>query len=154
MRYPELIDFFKHYEPEGNIIDLGCGQGRDSISQAKLGYKVTGIDNSKVGIDQMNTISKKERLIMAKRTEESGNLLTVPGVGKSIAHDLHILGIHHVKDLKGQDPEALFNDLCAEYKKKIDRCVLYTFRCAVYYAENETHDPSLLKWWNWKDRTK
>jgi len=60
--YPELIDFFKNYEPKGNIIDLGCGQGRDSISLARLGYKVTGIDNSKVGIEQMNSISKKERI--------------------------------------------------------------------------------------------
>ena len=49
--YPELIDFFKNYEPKGNIIDLGCGQGRDSISFARLGYKVTGNDNSKVSID-------------------------------------------------------------------------------------------------------
>ncbi len=60
--YAELLDFFKQYEPKGRIIDLGCGQGRDSISLARLGYKVTGIDNSKVGIDQMNSIAKKERL--------------------------------------------------------------------------------------------
>ena len=33
-----------------------------------------------------------------------------------------------------------------------DRCVLYAFRCAVYYASHTTHDPNLLKWWNWKDR--
>jgi hypothetical protein len=30
--------------------------------------------------------------------------------------------------------------------------VLYVFRCAVYFANNSTHDPELLKWWNWKDR--
>jgi hypothetical protein len=34
----------------------------------------------------------------------------------------------------------------------MDRCVLYVFRCAVYFANNSTHDPELLKWWNWKDR--
>jgi 2-polyprenyl-3-methyl-5-hydroxy-6-metoxy-1,4-benzoquinol methylase len=60
--YPELIDFFRQYEPKGKIIDLGCGQGRDSISLAKLGYKITGIDSSKVGIKQMNSISVKEEL--------------------------------------------------------------------------------------------
>ena len=89
-----------------------------------------------------------------KGNKNSDNLLSVPGIGKSIAQDLHIIGIHHVNDLKGQDPESLFNNLCTEYKKKIDPCVLYTFRCAVYYAENEKHDPELLKWWNWKNRTK
>jgi len=60
--YPELIDFFKQYEPKGKLIDLGCGQGRNSISLSKLGYEITGIDNSKVGIDQLNSISKKDRL--------------------------------------------------------------------------------------------
>jgi len=90
----------------------------------------------------------------AKKDKKNDNLLSIPGVGKSIAQDLHITGIHHVNDLIGQNPEALYNDLCAEYKMTIDPCVLYTFRCAVYYAENDKHDPELLKWWNWKNRTK
>ena len=60
--YPELIEFFRRYEPKGKLIDLGCGQGRDSISLARLGYQITGIDNSKVGIGQMNSISQKEGL--------------------------------------------------------------------------------------------
>ena len=91
---------------------------------------------------------------MAKKNKESDSLISIPGVGKSIARDFHMLGIHHVKDLIGQNPETLYNDLCSEYKKRIDPCVLYTFRCAVYYAENEKHDPALLKWWNWKNRRK
>jgi hypothetical protein len=91
---------------------------------------------------------------VAKKNKESDSLLSIPGVGKSIAQDLHILGIHHVNDLIGQDPETLYKDLCPEYKKRIDPCVLYTFRCAVYYAENEKHDPALLKWWNWKNKEK
>lgn len=60
--YPELIYFFRKYEPKGKLLDLGCGQGRDSISLGRLGYKVTGIDNSKVGINQMNSISVSEGL--------------------------------------------------------------------------------------------
>ena len=60
--YTELIEFFRQYEPKGKLIDLGCGQGRDSIHLARLGYKITGIDNSKVGIDQMTSISEKEGL--------------------------------------------------------------------------------------------
>ncbi|MCG8309919.1 MAG: class I SAM-dependent methyltransferase [Cytophagales bacterium] len=60
--YPELIDFFKSYEPKGKLIDLGCGQGRDSIPLARLGYEVTGIDNSKIGIAQMINKSDNEHL--------------------------------------------------------------------------------------------
>ena len=61
------------------------------------------------------------------------------------------MGIHTVSDLKGRDPQALFDQLCELTRVKQDRCVLYTFRCAVYYASNSRHDPEKLKWWNWMD---
>lgn len=52
--YPELIKYFSTYPKQGKVLDLGCGQGRDSIPIARLGFDVTGIDNSRVGIEQMN----------------------------------------------------------------------------------------------------
>ncbi|WP_439483430.1 class I SAM-dependent methyltransferase [Cyclobacterium plantarum] len=60
--YPELIAFFAEYPKKGKLLDLGCGQGRDALSLARLGYAVTGIDSSKVGIDQMNQIGNAENL--------------------------------------------------------------------------------------------
>ncbi|NPD84961.1 methyltransferase [Lentimicrobium sp. L6] len=60
--YVELIKFFKDYPVKGKLIDIGCGQGRDAIALAKLGYEVTGLDQSKLGIDQMNKISEREKL--------------------------------------------------------------------------------------------
>lgn len=60
--YPELIEFFSEYPKKGKVLDLGCGQGRDAIALARLGYNVTGIDNSKVGIEQMNQIGRDENL--------------------------------------------------------------------------------------------
>ncbi len=60
--YPELIEFFAEYPEKGNVLDLGCGQGRDAIVLARLGYSVTGIDHSKVGIEQMNQIAQSENL--------------------------------------------------------------------------------------------
>jgi SAM-dependent methyltransferase len=60
--YPELIEFFAEYHKKGKVLDLGCGQGRDAIVIARLGYFVTGVDNSKVGIRQMNLIGQDENL--------------------------------------------------------------------------------------------
>jgi len=79
-------------------------------------------------------------------------LETIPGVGPSIARDLHELGVHRVADLRGADPEELYGALCAARGRRVDPCVLYVFRCAVYYADRRRHDPELLRWWNWKDR--
>ncbi len=80
------------------------------------------------------------------------DLTTIPGVGKSIAGDLIELGIHSVRGLRGRNPERLYEQFCRLKNMHIDRCVLYVFRCAVYYASNKQHDPELLLWWNWKDK--
>lgn len=68
--YPELIAFFNKHPQKGKILDLGCGQGRDAIPLARLGYSVTGIDFSKVGIDQMNSVSKSENLKLVGQVED------------------------------------------------------------------------------------
>lgn len=60
--YPEHIGFFSNIPTRGRLLDLGCGQGRDAIPLAKLGYEVTGIDHSVVGIQQMERIAKSEKL--------------------------------------------------------------------------------------------
>lgn len=79
-------------------------------------------------------------------------LETIPGVGKSLAADLRTLGFARVGDLAGQDPERMYRRLCRLTGTRQDPCVLYVFRCAVYYASRRRHAPALLKWWNWKDR--
>ena len=80
------------------------------------------------------------------------DLQRIPGIGPSMAADLLSLGIDSVAALRGQDPEQLYQRLCQQVGRPVDRCVLYVFRCAVYFAENTVHDPELLKWWHWKDR--
>ncbi|MEN6333622.1 MAG: helix-hairpin-helix domain-containing protein [Phycisphaerales bacterium] len=76
----------------------------------------------------------------------------IPGVGKSIAQDLRQIGITSVNQLKGRSPERLYQRLCHFKASPVDRCMLYVFRCAVYYASGTDPDPELLKWWNWKDQ--
>ncbi len=75
----------------------------------------------------------------------------IPGVGKSIAVDLWSLGLRGVDDLRGRDPQALYERLEELAGQHVDRCMLYVLRCAVYFAETPDPDPERLKWWNWKD---
>ena len=80
------------------------------------------------------------------------NLQTIPGVGKSISQDFLDIGIKHVSDLKGKNPEELYQKICAKQGIKVDRCVLYVCREAVYFANTPKNkrNPKKLKWWNWK----
>lgn len=80
-------------------------------------------------------------------------LQQIPGVGKSIAADLLALGINHIAELKGRNPEEMYVASNKLVGVQQDRCLLYVFRCAVYYATKKQHDPKLLKWWHWKEIT-
>ena len=60
--YPELIDFFARQPTKGRVLDMGCGQGRNAIPIAKLGYDVVGIDLSEIGIKQMLEASQEQGL--------------------------------------------------------------------------------------------
>jgi ERCC4-type nuclease len=97
--------------------------------------------------DNFNTscLKQKEQHIKA--------LMEIPGVGKSIANDLLQIGILSISDLKNKDPEILYALSNERVGATQDRCLLYVFRCAVYYAETEKKNrrTEKLKWWNWKD---
>ena len=60
--YPGLIKFFETYPERNKILDLGCGQGRDSLFLGRIGYHVMGVDASIVGIQQLNKAAKSEQL--------------------------------------------------------------------------------------------
>ena len=87
-------------------------------------------------------------------TDQLKELQKIPGIGISLGKDLIDLGYRRIVDLKGEDPENMYQNLTRLRGCHIDRCVLYVFRCAVYYASNTIHEPDLLKWWNWKDSKK
>jgi len=86
----------------------------------------------------------------SKKRVSLKELQTLPGVGEKIAEELYGLGIRSVAGLKGRDPEKLYTKLCLK-NGATDRCVLYVFRCAAYFASHKKHDRKKLKWWNRKD---
>jgi hypothetical protein len=80
------------------------------------------------------------------------DLCRIPGVGEKLAQKLSELGYAKVSELHDENPELMYQRLISLCGKEVDRCVLYVFRCAVYFASNSIHDPEKLKWWYWKDR--
>ncbi len=79
-------------------------------------------------------------------------LRKIPGVGKETEKDLIRLGYPTIASLRGADPEEIYQRDCMEQGVQIDRCQLYVYRCAVYFAETENPDPEKLNWWYWKDK--
>ena len=80
------------------------------------------------------------------------DLQKIPGIGANLEHHLHNIGIRCIADLVGKNPEDLYHLDCLKKGFQDDRCVLYVFRCAVYFAEHKQHEPEKLKWWYWKDK--
>ena len=81
------------------------------------------------------------------------DLRRIPGVDISTANGLWNIDITSVAQLKGKDPEKLY-ELSNKFAGMVqDRCLLYVFRCAVYFAETpvDKREPEKLKWWNWKE---
>ena len=93
-----FVDFFDTYPREAvNVLDVGCGQGRDAIFIARLGHRVTGVDISPAGISAM---------LAASRTE-----------------DLDISGI--VSDIRDYQPDGQYDvmvlDRCLHMLNEADR---------------------------------
>lgn len=55
---PELIELQAH-SINKTALDLGCGQGRDTLFLAQNGYAVTAVDCSKTAIEQVTAASKQ-----------------------------------------------------------------------------------------------
>ena len=88
------------------------------------------------------------------KADQLKQLKLIPGVGKSIARNLWDIEIRSIEDLKGKSPEKLFEQSNKHAGMVQDRCLLYVFRCAVYFAETDqdVREQQKLLWWNWKER--
>lgn len=74
-----LVKIRKSLQKNGEFLDLGCGQGKDSFYMSGQGFKVTAADNSKVAISQINDLIKKKKLINFIATRQNiKNLIIQP----------------------------------------------------------------------------
>lgn len=79
-----------------------------------------------------------------KKSYPPQSLTRIPGVGTSIANDLRNIGIQTIDDLKGTDPEQLY-ELSNQYAGKIqDRCLL-TFSAVLFILQKRGNKLRTLK---------
>jgi tellurite methyltransferase len=50
------------YKKSGDVLDLGCGEGRNALFLAENGFNVTGIDISEEGIKKFKELAKQNNL--------------------------------------------------------------------------------------------
>lgn len=58
---PMLVDIAANLNP-GAALDAGCGNGRNSVYLAEMGWYVTALDTDLEAIQQLNLVVKKENL--------------------------------------------------------------------------------------------
>ncbi|MEW6196572.1 MAG: class I SAM-dependent methyltransferase [Bacteroidota bacterium] len=103
--YDKMIDFEKNLElridaykkifpAAGNVVDIGCGVGLDSIALAKNGHTVTAFDISPQMIEMVKTNSEKYDVTIATGVfsfntipkNYSGKFENAVSMGNTIAH--------------------------------------------------------------------
>lgn len=57
-----IIEFLKYLDKGDNILDAGCGSGRDSILLAKKGFSVVGIEISNTAIEKAKKFAAEQNL--------------------------------------------------------------------------------------------
>ncbi len=57
-----LQNIWKKAEAGSLFLDLGCGQGRDSLFMAKKDFRVTAVDKSKEGIRNLKSMAEENNL--------------------------------------------------------------------------------------------
>lgn len=75
----------------------------------------------------------------------------IPGVGPNMSKHLENIGYTTLDALKGQDPDQIYARDCLFQGCQVDRCALYVYRMAVYFAEHGSCPPGKEHWWDWKD---
>jgi len=77
-------------------------------------------------------------------------LTDLPNIGKTMASDLHRIGIERPEQLTGQDPYKLYVQFCNELGEKQDPCVLDVLMSIVDFMDGG--EPQA--WWNYTPERK
>ena len=79
-------------------------------------------------------------------------LTVIPGIGKKMAEHLSKAGYPTIESLRGKSADEMYAVDCIAQGAGVDRCALYCYRLAVYFADHDGQLPDGKRnWWDWKD---
>jgi len=82
---------------------------------------------------------------MTQSTKPKSALLTLKNVGPATLHDLNLLGIEHIEQLKDKNPDELYERIQQITGTKHDPCVWDVFAAIIHEAKTGEK----LPWWRW-----
>ena len=84
------------------------------------------------------------------KRDQIRDLTDLPNIGPAMARDLRLLGFEHPGQLAGQDPQALYDRLCALTGVRQDPCVLDVFVSVTRFMDGE----EARAWWHYTPERK
>ena len=106
----ELAGFINEWRPpKKRAIEFGCGEGRDTIFLARLGYKVTGVDIAPSSIERAKEWAQEEGV------EAEFVVGDIRALG-DLASDHYDLGVNIGCLHMFTDPEDRLRHLCEAYR--------------------------------------
>lgn len=96
---------FINLKPKLDVLDLGCGQGRDMFFLSKKGLQVAGLDLSKIAIKQISEKAKNKNLLIETICSNVSNYKI-----KNNKYDI-IIGIDILQFLKRKEVVNLIKNI-------------------------------------------
>lgn len=84
------------------------------------------------------------------RRDKVHKLEDLPNIGKTMAGDLQLIGIHSPEQLIGKDGFELYETLCRKTGARHDPCVIDVFLSIVDFMNGSEPQP----WWNYTEKRK
>jgi len=90
----DFIRFLKSKKVKGKVLDMGCGNGRNSVLLAKKGLKACGVDFSAAAIALAEKNAKENKV---KAEFKVGSVLDLPYEKESFSAAMDCGCLHHIR---------------------------------------------------------
>jgi tellurite methyltransferase len=91
----DVVEVLENFIHHSRVLDLGCGEGRNALYAAGLGYDVTAIDISEAGIAKLKHLAAEKNLTLDAWVQDMRTFQTETRFDVIISHGcLHLIHRH------------------------------------------------------------